>query len=575
MLELRRLNNKESKFKNELIENGFNKMIVNLLVNRGYDKETIIALLSTGYSETLPKYNDITNVQIGADIIESHIANGSTICIFGDYDSDGANSTYILGDAINHIIYYTGSESQLILKVPERYEGYGLNMNWCKDLVAKHQGEDILVITVDNGIAQDKEVAFLLANDVDVLITDHHSPNGHTPANVWIIDAHYNNDNENNKGLCGAAVAFKVAMTLLDRYDCIENKDDYYYRYLVNVAIATITDSMPMTIENIQYVYNGLQLLKDGYGSEALTYYKDYNANTDLTPKDLAFGIGPQINACGRMNNTVLALNYLFSDSEDVEELYNEIVVTNEERKTKTKSSIEHAEKTLDINAPSIILELNNVEGIAGIIASNLSSKYNKCTIIFSKDSTGKYLIGSARSNGTIDILNLLRNLNTDAIVKVGGHSGACGLTIKAKSLNKFITTVNDAIMALPIVEIEQPEQTQIVVDEFISITDINKDNCDALKDLYFFTETNPVFALTDITITKTKASNNNKNNMMFSIVDENNNKFEFWSWGIGDQYRALGEPKKVTFVGEIEYKFGKPSFNILNIIPMEMIEIC
>jgi hypothetical protein len=62
---------------------------------------------------------------------------------------------------------------------------------------------------------------------------------------------------------------------------------------------------------------------------------------------------------------------------------------------------------------------------------------------------------------------------------------------------------------------------------------------------------------------------------MMFSIVDEDNNKFEFWSWGIGEQYRELGEPKNVTFVGEIEYKFGKPSFNILNIIPMEMMNIC
>ena len=569
MLELRRLNNKESEFKNELIENGFNEMIVNLLVNRGYDKETIIALLSTGYSETLPKYNDITNVQIGADIIESHIANGSTICIFGDYDSDGANSTYILGDAINLIIYYTGSESQLILKVPERYEGYGLNMNWCKDLVAKHQGEDILVITVDNGIAQDKEVAFLLANGVDVLITDHHSPNGHTPANVWIIDAHYNNDNENNKGLCGAAVAFKVAMTLLDRYDCIENKDDYYYRYLVNVAIATITDSMPMTIDNIQFVYNGLQLLKDGYGSEALTFYKDYNANTDLTPKDLAFGIGPQINACGRMNNTVLALNYLFSDSEDVEELYNEIVVTNEERKTKTKSSIEHAEKTLNINAPSIILELNNVEGIAGIIASNLSSKYNKCTIIFSKDITGKYLIGSARSDGEIDLLALLRNLDSNAIIKIGGHSGACGITIKASHLNSFIKEVNEAILALPRVEKVVDDDIQIVVDDFITIADINKDNCDALKDLYFFTEANPVFAF-EAYVLGTKHSGKNYNNIMFKVQDKQGDMLDFWSWGIGNEYVSLGEPKKVTFVGEMEYKFGKPSFNVLNIIPME-----
>ena len=575
MIKLNKINNITSEFKNELVENGYNEMIVNLLVNRGYNEEIISALLSTGYSETLPEYNNITNVEVGADIIESHIANNSTICIFGDYDSDGANSTYILGDAINHIIYYTGSESQLVLKVPERYEGYGLNMNWCENLVAKHQGEDVLVITVDNGIAQDKEVEFLLENGVDVLITDHHTPNGHTPNNVWIIDAFYNNDNENNKGLCGAGVAFKLAMTLLDRYDCIDNKEDYYYRYLVNVAIATITDSMPMTMENIQYVYNGLQLLKDGYASEALTYYRDYNANTDLTPKDLAFGIGPQINACGRMNNTALALNYLFSDNEDVEDLYNEVVTTNEERKSKTKSSIEYAEKTLDVNSPSIILELNNVEGIAGIIASNLSSKYNKCTIIFSKDHSGKYLIGSARSNGSIDILSLLRNLETNAIVKVGGHSGACGLTIKANKANEFITAVNNAIMALPVVEIAQPESTNIVVDNYISIADINKDNCDALKDLFFFTETNPVFALTNVTITKTKASNNNKNNMMFSIVDEDNNKLDFWSWGIGEQYRALGEPRNVTFVGEIEYKFGKPSFNILNIIPMEMIEIC
>ena len=574
MINLTKMNNINNNLKQELINNGYNEMIVDLLVNRGYDEELISTLLSIGYSESMPKYNDIINVEIGADIIESHIANGSNIFIYGDYDSDGINSTYILGDAINHIIYYTESDAQLSLKVPERHEGYGLNMDWCKKIVAENQGEDVLVITVDNGIAQDKEVAFLLENDIDVLITDHHTPNGHTPKNVWIIDAHYNNDNEDNKGLCGAAVAFKLAMTLLDRYEEV-NSDDLYYKYLVHVAIATITDSMPMTIENIKYVYNGIQLLKDGYASDAINYYKEYNANTDLTPKDIAFGLGPQINACGRMNNTALALNYLFSDNEDVEDLYNEVIVINDERKSKTKKSIEYAEKTLDINSPSIILELSNVEGIAGIIASNLSNKYNKCTIIFSKDSTGKYLIGSARSDGHIDILTLLRSLDNDALVKVGGHSAACGITIKAKGLKSFISAVNKAILDIPVEKVVEATDTQIVVDKYITIEDINKDNCEALKDLYFFTESNPVFALTDVTITKTKASNNNKNNMMFSIQDNNNNKFEFWSWGIGEQYRALGEPKKVTFVGEIEYKFGKPSFNILNIIPMEMINIC
>ena len=568
MLELRKLNDINNNLKQELIDNGYNEMIVNLLVNRGYDENLISALLATGYSDSMPKYNDLTNIEIGADIIQSHIANGSTIYIYGDYDSDGINSTYILGDAINNIIYYSESNSELKLKVPERHEGYGLNMNWCKKIIAENQGEDVLVITVDNGIAQDSEVAYLLENNIDVLITDHHTPNGHTPANVWIIDAHYNNDNENNKGLCGAAVAFKLAMTLLDRYQEIDS-EDLYYRYLVNVAIATITDSMPMTIENIKYVYNGIQLLKDGYASDAINYYKEYNSNTDITPKDLAFGLGPQINACGRMNNTALALNYLFSDDTDVEDLYNEVVVTNDERKSKTKTSIEKAEKMLNINDPSIILELGNVEGIAGIIASNLSSKYNKCTIIFSKDTTGKYLIGSARSDGEIDLLTLLRNLDTNAIIKVGGHSGACGITIKASHLNSFIKEVNEAILALPRVEKIVDDNIQIVIDDFITIADINKDNCDALKDLYFFTETNPVFAF-EAHVLGTKHSGKNYNNIMFKVQDKQGDMLDFWSWGIGNEYVSLGEPKKVTFVGEIEYKFGKPSFNVLNIIPME-----
>lgn len=578
MLNLKRIENIDNNIKQSFIDLGYNKLLINLLINRGYEAEIIELLLNTGYSNELPKYDDLKNVKIGADIIESHIANGSTIYIYGDYDSDGVNSTYILGDAINYAIYYSESSANLMLKVPERHEGYGLSMNWCKDIVAKkNKDEDVLVITVDNGIAQEVEVAYLVENNIDVLITDHHMPNGHTPKNVWIIDAFYNNDDINNKGLCGAGVAFKLAMTLLDRFDCVPDKDSLYYKYLVHVAIATITDSMPMTIDNIKYVYNGIQLLKDGYGSEAITYYRDYNSNTVLTPKDIAFGLGPQINACGRMNNTALALDYLFAESEEVEDLYNEVVLINEERKTKTKKAFDLAETMIDINLPSIIIELDDIEGIGGIVASNLSSKYNKCTIIFCKDSTGKYLIGSARNDGNIDLLSMLKNINirrNDIILKVGGHSAACGITIYADKLYDLIYELNSDISSLPVVETDEDTDINIIVDDYITVSDITKENCDALKHLYFFTETNPVFAINDVKILKTKASNNNNNNIMFTISDKTKSGFEFWSWGIGEQYRQLGEPTEVTLIGEIEYKFGKPSFNILNIIPRGMVQI-
>ena len=189
MICLKKIMNRNNSLTQSLVENGYNELLVNLLVNRGYNEDTITTLLNTGYSEDMPKYNDITNVEIGADIIQSHIANGSKIFIFGDSDSDGVNSSYILGDAINHIIFNTESNATIGIKVPERHEGYGMNMTWCKKIIAENQGKDVLVITVDNGIAQDKEVAYLLKNGIDVLITDHHTPNGHTPKDVFIIDA--------------------------------------------------------------------------------------------------------------------------------------------------------------------------------------------------------------------------------------------------------------------------------------------------------------------------------------------------------------------------------------------------
>ena len=542
-------------------------LIRRVLINRGYDKDIIDALLSTGYSNELPVYDDLTNVKIGADIIESHIANGSKIFIFGDYDSDGVNSSYILGDAINNIIYNVESESTISIKLPERSEGYGLNLEWCKKIVKENKDEDVLVITVDNGIAQDKEVAYLLENNIDVLITDHHSPNGHTPKNVFIIDAFLNNDSIDNKGLCGAGVAFKLAMTLLDRYD-IDYRDDLYYKYLIHVAIATITDSMPMTMENIKYVYNGVQLLKDGYGSTAIDYYRTFNSNTDLVPKDLAFSLGPQINSCGRMNNTGLALDYLFADEDDVEDLYNAIVNTNDERKAKTKKALEIADELVDCKSVAIAVQLPEIEGIAGIIASNLADKYNRCAIVFSR--ANDVLIGSARSEGFINLLSVLKQieLETDYIVKLGGHANACGITIKEKHFNDFKEQLNSKIEhIISSTPREEKQHIEVVVDDIITVSDLNKDNCEEIRPLYFFTESNPVFALKDVTINKVKYSGNNPNNVQFTISDKTG-KFDFWTWGIGEQYKSLGEPKLVTLIGELDNKFGKPSFNIISIIP-------
>ena len=574
-MQLRKIDDKDNNLLNSLIDEGYNSLISKVLVNRGYDRELIDALLTTGYSE-MPEYKNIKNVEVGADLIESHIAADSRIYIFGDYDSDGVNSAYILGDAISYAIYYMESNSHLEIKLPERSEGYGLNMNWCKSIL-KDEGKK-LVITVDNGIAQKNEVAFLLENDVDVLITDHHQPNGNTPENVFIIDAHHHNEDENNKGLCGAGVAFKLAMTLLERLytnDLIEEDlfNDLYRKYIIHVAIATITDSMPMTMDNISFVYNGLQLLKDGYGSDAINHYREYKKNTDLTPKDIAFDLGPQINACGRMNNTSLALNYLLAGEDEVEDLYNEVVNINQERKLKTEKALEITEELIDINKSAIIIELEDVEGIAGIIASNVSSKYNKCTIVFCR--AGEVLVGSARSDGRVDLLKVLKTIanTTDIVVKVGGHAGACGITIKADKMNELDELLNSLLSSVPVIETKGTHDIEILVDDFITLSEVNKINCSYLYSLYFFTESNPVFAFNDVTITKVKYSGNNPNNIQFNLKDASGT-LQTWAWGVGNMYKELGEPKQVTIIAELDMIFGKsPGLKVLNIIPKREID--
>jgi single-stranded-DNA-specific exonuclease len=226
------------------------------------------------------------------------------------------------------------------------------------------------------------------------------------------------------------------------------------------------------------------------------------------------------------------------------------------------------AEEIINPDSLSIVLNLSDVEGIAGIIASNLSNSYRKPTIIFSQ--TNDVLIGSGRSTQDVNLLEILKTIesNNDYIVKVGGHAAACGITIKAESFNQFnedLTALLENITTVDVIVEDEP--LQVIADDFITVSDINKTNCEALRPLYFFTEQAPTFILKDITITKVKYSNNNPDNICFTLKD-NTGTCDTWTWKIGNMYKQMGEPKQVSLVAELDTKFGKPSLNILSIIP-------
>ena len=182
------------------------KDIVSFLLGRNVPENIIPLLVSKEELELLPN-NSLTNIEEAAELISKYLVDNANIYIYGDYDSDGVNATYIMYMALIELAEGLEVKTNIVYHLPNRNEGYGLSMDWCEQL---EDDDNTLVITVDNGISKVEEVEYLKSRGIEVLITDHHKPQAEVP-DCLIVDAHLNDtDNVNACGLCGAAVAYKV-----------------------------------------------------------------------------------------------------------------------------------------------------------------------------------------------------------------------------------------------------------------------------------------------------------------------------------------------------------------------------
>ncbi len=537
------------------------KDIVSFLLGRNVP-ENIIPLLVTKNEIDLLPYDSLTNVKKAASIIAKHIKNDSNIFIYGDYDADGINATYIMYQALVELIEANPQyNSSVYYHLPNRNEGYGLNIDWCKTIPTNNS----LVITVDNGITKREEVEYLKANNIEVLITDHHKPQKGMIPDCTIVDAHlYDTDNINACGLCGAAVAFKVIAQLYEEYGY-----DYSYikKYVAHVGIATITDVMPFTEENVIFISNTLKYINDyPYNNEeyapvteSIYYYAESNKGSKVTSKDIAFGFGPQINSCGRMGDIQVAMDFMLAtDEEELSNVFKTMYQLNNDRKNKTSLNIVTIQppKLTDL---ALIIKLNDIEGIAGSIASNLCEQYNMPVIVFNDGD--KILSGSARCPECYDIQWLLNN--TDHVLTFGGHASAAGLNIEAKDFKIFKDSFNKAVSKAPV---SVSVNDTVYVDKILTSSDLNKYTITQYDNVLFFNEfTRPVYALENICINGYHLSKNNPNNICFHIKTKTK-EVKVWCWGYKDKYKALGEPGLVNIIGSLEVFNGMFVINILDI---------
>ena len=556
--------------------------IIKLLLNRGYKEEELGKYIQKDDYYVAP-FDSITNCTEAATIIKSYLEDDEAIIYtFGDYDVDGVMSRNTVEGIFLAIKESIDSKVTLKYKTPNRVEGYGLGMEWCKKTFPRKTTKRILVITVDNGITKKEEVAYLQSKGVEVIITDHHAPKKGQVPDCLIVDPWLNDLNDDNAlGLCGAAVAYKICGRLLELY---EDDSNFILNYLPNAAIATITDMMPATQENIGLVSYGLWLIKNGYASEAINHYKAY-VNKEITVKDIAFEIGPQINACGRMGNIELATNFMFATDEDeLEYFYNEMINLNEERKVLEKKIVENIFAQDFSNDLMVIVNVPELGGLGGTVASKVVEHFRKPCILLSGN--GEILHGSARSFGGISLHALFSDeVKKGNIVDFGGHHAAAGITVRADKIDDLRKSINNTLASL-ILELSSEEVIEkepiIEVDDIINLKDITRSTIAPYSELVFFGDfKEPVFALMNLDVIEARSSSNNPDHLCLNLQDSTvkavKNRYgklvgkELWIWNKMPAYKEIGEPKKVNLIGKIVPDFRNPkyySFEVETIIP-------
>ncbi|MGN1387285.1 MAG: single-stranded-DNA-specific exonuclease RecJ [Bacillus sp. (in: firmicutes)] len=408
-------------------------LVAQLLVNRGIN--TIDSVKSFLFLDTLPFHDPylLKDMDKAVQRIQAAIANHENILIFGDYDADGVSSTTVLMETLTRL------GANVAFYIPNRFtEGYGPNEGAFR--YAKENGTD-LIITVDTGISALHEAKVAGELGMDYIVTDHHEPGPELPQALAIIHPKLPDSNYPCKDLAGVGVAFKLAHALLG-----ELPEDL----LEIAAIGTIADLVPLKDENRLIAAKGIQQLRKTKrpGLRALFKKASIELNT-INEESVGFGIGPRINAAGRLGDADPAVELLLTNDTDIaEHIAEEIDSLNKERQSIVaeiaKEAMKQVEEKYPIDSNSVIVvgDYGWNAGVIGIVASKLVEKYYRPAIVLSYDHEKGVAKGSARSIVGFD---LYHNLSTcrDILPHFGGHPMAAGMTLKLDDVDELRSRLN------------------------------------------------------------------------------------------------------------------------------------
>jgi|GEM_PF-191516 single-stranded-DNA-specific exonuclease len=412
-------------------ECGLFELTAQLLVNRGvYTVEEARVFLNGDLNDLWSPYL-LRDMGRAVARIRAALDAGEKVLVYGDYDVDGMTATALLVRVLRAL----GGEPRYY--IPGRNDGYGLHGPVLERAAADGVG---LVITVDCGVTAVAEVERAREIGLDVIVTDHHEPQGELPP-VPVVNPRRRDCLYPFKDLAGAGVALKLVQALLD--------GQFPPEFLGLACLGTVADVMPLVGENRLLVRYGLPLLPDNPGIAALG-----NKTGPESPgvRDVAFRIAPLLNAAGRLGRAELGVELLLAeDADTARALAAELSALNEERKyLEEKVSAEVLAALGDWSElPRVVVIAGEGwnPGVVGIVASRLASRLDRPVALIAVE--GEEGRGSARSNARFDLVEALTACR-DLLTRFGGHRRAAGFTLPAGFIPRFAQAMNEYAAALP-----------------------------------------------------------------------------------------------------------------------------
>ena len=519
-----------------------------LLKNRGITTyEEAEKFLHPDYERDIHDPFLILNMEKAVERILRAIDVEEKIVVYGDYDCDGIPGSVILHDFFKKIGYKNFENY-----IPHRHdEGYGLNTD-AVDEFAKTS--TTLLITVDCGITDVKEVAHANSFGIDVIVTDHHLPQEVLPSAYAILNSKQKDDTYPDNMLCGAGLAWKLVQALLKKRAKEWNVGEGWEKWLLDMAgLSTIADMVPLRNENRVLAHYGLKVLRKSPRPGLMKLLRKLRVDQRyLTEEDVGFTIAPRINAASRMGIPMDAFRLLSTtDETEADVLSDHLNEMNETRKGVVAVMIKEAKKKIASREMREVIVVGNPAwkpGVLGLAANRLMEDYERPVFVWGREG-GTHIKGSCRSDGSINVVELMVNVRQGIFLDVGGHELSGGFSISHEQIH-FLE--EEIILAYKKIEKKSSVEEAMAVDSTLSLDHVTWETQRLVEQLAPFGIENPkpLFLFEGIEIKGVKAFGKEKNHLELQFENS-----------VGKRIPAIG-----FFISQDNFKTPVEEGNFINL---------